>query len=105
MGATVMPSPDTSPSTTFTSAFLNIFSNYTNPIVDNITKCVNPFLYTYMNLYKIWVLWCPITIGLPNQIIINNPLYPDILGTNFPLSLIFAYAYSNSSGAMIAYKL
>jgi hypothetical protein len=105
MGGTVMPLIDTTPSTTFTSAFLNIFSNYSNPMVDNITKCIPPFSYTYMNLYRIWVLWCPITIGSLNQITFNNPLYPDSLGTNYPLSLIFAYAYSNTSGAMISYKL
>jgi hypothetical protein len=105
MGPTVMPATDTAPSTTFTSAFLNIFSNYSNPMVDNITNCINPFPYTFRNTYKVWVLWCPMTVGVPNQIVINYPLYPALLGNSFPLGLILAYGYSSTSGAMIGYRL
>lgn len=104
MGTTVMPSTDTAPSTTFTSSYLNIFSNYTNPLVDNTTKCLNPFPYTYMNSYKVWVLWCPIKPGSTNQIVIKYPLYPDSFGANFPFNLIFTYAYANTLGAMIGYR-
>ena len=105
MGATLMPSTDTAPSTTFTSAYLNIFSNYSNPLVDNSSKCINPFAYTYSNSYKIWVLWCPVKVGFTNQILFNYPLYPDALGANFPLSTIFTYAYAATTGAMIGYRI
>jgi len=37
MAATVMQAPDLAPSTTFTSAYLNIFSNYSSPLVDNMS--------------------------------------------------------------------
>jgi hypothetical protein len=105
MGATVMPTNDSSPSTTFTSAYMNIFSNYSYPLVDGNLPCVNPFSYTYMNSYKIWTLWCPVVAGSGNQIKFNYPLYPESFGTNFPYSMVFSYAYSNTSGRMIGYRV
>lgn len=104
MGATVMPTIDASPSTTFSTAYLNIFSNHSYPMVDNSTACINPFGYTYMNTYKVWTLWCPVQPGSLNQINFNFPLYPDALGSNFPYSLIFAYSYANTAGRMIGYR-
>lgn len=105
MEGTTMPTTDTAPSTTFTSAYLNIFSNYSNPLVDNTTKCINPFPYKFADLYNIWVLWCPIQVGFTNQILFSFPLYPDVLGAGFPFSLMFTYAYANTSGAMIGYRV
>lgn len=105
MGTTVMPLTDTLPSTTFSSAYLNIFSDFSNPLVDNLTKCVNPFAYTYTNSYKVWVLWCPLIVGAVNKISFNYPLYPDSLGANFPFSTIFSYAYADTAGKMIGYRV
>lgn len=105
MGTTLMPTIDPSPSTTFASAYLNIFSNYSNPIVDSNLNCINPFPYTYMNSYKIWTLWCPIITGSINQIKYNYPLYPDSFGTNFPYNMIFTYSYANTEGKMIGYRV
>lgn len=95
----------TQASTTFASAYVNIFSNYTIALVDNSTKCVPPFQYMFNNLYYIWILWCPINPSSPSQIIINYPLYPDSFGSNFPFGTVFAYAYANSTGYMIAYRV
>lgn len=105
MGTTVMPTSDANPSTTFTSAYLNIFSNYSNPLVDNAVKCVNPFYYCYQNGYNVWVLWCPVQAGSLNQIRVSYPLYPDSLGADFPYSMIFTYAYANTLGQMIGYRV
>jgi len=105
MGTTVMPSTDSSPSTTFASAYLNIFSNYSNPLVDASVKCVDPFHYTYQNSYQMWTLWCPVQPGSLNQIRFNYPLYPDSLGASFPYSMIFSYSYANTLGQMIGYRI
>lgn len=96
MGATLMPSTDLSPSTTFASAYMNIFSNYSYPVVDSNIKCIDPFAYTYMNSHKVWTLWCPIVAGSTNQIKFNYPLYPNSFGINFPYNMIFTYAYANT---------
>lgn len=107
MNSTVMPLTDTSPSTTFTSSYLPIFSNYTYPTVDLLpNKCVDPFPYTFMNGYTIWVLWCAVQAGSLNQIIINYPIYqPEFFGAGFPYSMVFAYSYSNTKGNMIGYRV
>lgn len=104
MGTTVMPSVDASPSTTFASAYLNIFSNYTYPKVDGLINCMDPFPYTFLNSYQVWTLWCPVQPGSLNQIKFNFPLYPDAFGANFPYSMVFAYAYANTAGQMIGYR-
>lgn len=104
MGATIMPATDASPSTTFSSAYLNIFSNYSYPKVDDVVSCIDPFAYTYLNSYQVWTLWCPVQAGSLNQIKFNFPLYPDSFGSNFPYSMVFAYAYANTAGQMIGFR-
>lgn len=105
MGTTVMPAVDKSPSTTFASAYVNIFSNYSYPTVDTLTKCIDPFGYKYQNTYQVWTLWCPVQPGSLNQIKFNYPLYPDSFGSNFPYSMVFSYSYSNTAGQMIGYRV
>lgn len=106
MLTSVLPPNDVSPSSTFASAYTPIFSNYTFPTVDSINKCADPFGYTYMNLYKIYVLWCPMQAGSVNQIKINYPMYQaDYFGAGFPYQMVFSYAYSNTKGNMIGYRV
>lgn len=100
-----MSSTDVEPSSTFASAHLNIFSASSTASVDSVIACVNPFSYTYMNLYPVYVLWCPLASLAVNDIVIKYPLYPVQMGASFPYQLTFAYAYSNDLGHMKGYRL
>lgn len=62
------------PSLTFTSAYINIFSSYTSALANNI-PCDQPFSYTYNSFYSVNVLWCPLINGGVNQVVINYPFF------------------------------
>ena len=104
MNATSLPANEVSPSSTFTSIYFNIFSLYSNPTVD-ADNCVDPFGYSYGNNYQVYVLWCPLISQAVNDINFNYPIYPPEMGSGFPFTIAFAYAYSNTAGNMIGYRL
>ena len=62
-----MPTDDLSASTTFTSIYKSIFSQYSNPLVDGL-PCVDPFSYNFGNNHQVYVLWCPLFSQAINEI-------------------------------------
>ena len=97
MYGTSMPMNDSSSSSTFSSAYINLFSDLSIPTANGLS-CPQPFSYKFQESYYIWVLWCPLSPLSTNQIVIPYPLYPNALGAEFPFDLAFSYSYCNSNG-------
>ena len=105
MDSTAMANPDLSPSCTFSSAHINIFSNFSQVTINNGQKCVGPFSYVYLDSHSVWTVWCEVSVDSVNEILIGYPFYPNIIGSGFPFSQTFTYQYSNTAGRMIGYRV
>ncbi len=89
---------------TFTAIHTNIFSAYSSLFINNQALCNKPFQYRYSELYDVTVLLCPLQTNGINQVVINYPYYETYLGAGFPFDTVFAYAVSDNSGNLIAYR-
>jgi hypothetical protein len=92
------------PFITFTSIYTSIFSSYSTILANNQLVCNSPFKYNYNSLYDVTVLLCPLLSNSLNQVVINYPLYSGSMGANFPFQTIFAYAFSDGLGNLVAFR-
>ena len=92
------------PSSTFTSLYESIFSDFSYAVANTIAACDSPFSYLFNKNYRVTVLFCALMAFQGNQIVINYPYYPTTLGAGFPFSQMLNYAVQDSNGNLIAYR-